>query len=67
MGKPVRTLKALARHEASLRRLCRTLAAELRAATDPVDHAALARIAVRLEVAGKPIEITRPAKQETRP
>lgn len=61
MGRPVRTLKVLASNEASLRRLCRVLARELRAATEPVDPSALTRIAVRLEAAGQPIEISKPA------
>lgn len=67
MGRPVRSLKRLAEHEAHLRRLCRTLARELRAATAPVDPAVLARIAVRLEAAGEPIALPKPPAPTKKP
>lgn len=66
MARQVWKLKALAEHEASLRRQCDTLGQELRAAieglpagTAPSVRAALTRVAVRLEVAASPITLTR--------
>jgi hypothetical protein len=68
MGKPMRSLKIIVAHEASLRRLCLVLARELRdacaglpASTAPTIQAALVRVHVRLEAAALPVEIVKPA------
>jgi len=71
MGKPVRSLKILARHEASLRRTCRRLARDLVRACAGLPHTTsprtvdeLLRIAAELEASGSPIKITKPCREQ---
>jgi hypothetical protein len=76
VGKPVRTLKVLAKNEAALRRTCRRLARDLVRACAGLPHNApgstvdkLLNIAAQLEGAGQRIVIekpTRPTKKEPR-
>jgi hypothetical protein len=76
MGKPVRSLKILARNEANLRRTCRRLARDLVRACAGLPHNApgstvdkLLNIAAQLEGAGHAVTIekpTRPTKKEPR-
>ncbi len=68
MGKPVRSLKILAKNEASLRRTCRRLARDLVRACQGLPHDAdgatvdkFLRVAAQLEEAGQPIAILKPA------
>lgn len=67
MGKPVRSLKILARNEAVLRRLARRLAKDLKAVLDSTSRdpgelrAHLARIIRALEEAGEPVAIQKPS------
>lgn len=70
MGKPVRSLKILARHEADLRKTCRALAKRLISATHALPSATpgmcvdrYLKIAAELEEAGAPLVIERPRKK----
>lgn len=67
MGRPVRSLKILARHEASLRGLCRRLARELVqtcAELQPPIVDTVLSVAARLEAAGQPLKISNPNRPE---
>lgn len=76
MGKPVRTLKVLAKNEAALRRTCRRLARDLVRACAGLPQGVagsttdkLLQIAAQLEGAGHAVTIekpTRPMKKEPR-
>lgn len=70
MGKPVRTLKVLAKNEANLRRTCRRLARDLVRACQGLPHNApgstvdkLLNIAAQLEGAGHAVTIEKPKKE----
>lgn len=69
MGKPVRSLKILAKNEASLRRTCRRLARDLVNACQGLPHDLdfltvdkLLRVAAQLEEAGQSVAIEKPAR-----
>ncbi len=70
MGKPVRTLKVLAKNEAALRRTCRRLARDLVRACAGLPQGVagsttdkLLNIAAQLEGAGHAIAIEKPKKE----
>lgn len=73
MGKPVRTLKVLAKNEAALRRTCRRLARDLVRACQGLPHDVpgstvdkLLHIAAQLEGAGHAVLIEKPTKEPRR-
>lgn len=70
MGKPVRTLKVLAKNEANLRRTCRRLARDLVRACAGLPQGVagsttdkLLNIAAQLEGAGHAVTIEKPKKE----